>query len=197
VLACAIPIALQTSETVNAETDGTVITIYSAILGIAHTDAQLAVIVGHELAHANLGHHEKKQANALLGTFGGAIVDTGFLLGGVSTGGAFTKQFGLAGARAFSVGFEREADYVGSYYAARAGYSLDGAEETWREFGKQDPDNIRFAGTHPTTSMRIVQMQKAAAEIAEKQRRNLPLVPELKAIQANAASTTNSGETIR
>jgi len=33
---------------------------------------------------------------------------------------------------AFSVGFEREADYGGAYYAARAGYEVAGAEEFWR-----------------------------------------------------------------
>ena len=42
------------------------------------------------------------------------------------------------------------------------------------------PDAIRFAKTHPTTPMRFVQMREVAAEIADKKRRHLPLVPELK-----------------
>jgi hypothetical protein len=42
--------------------------------------------------------------------------------------------------------------------------------------------------THPVTPVRFVQMQKVIAEIAEKQRRNAPLVPELKAVQAEAIS---------
>ena len=41
--------------------------------------------------------------------------------------------------------------------------------------------HIRIARTHPVTPVRFVQMQKVVAEIADKQRRNVPLIPELKA----------------
>jgi len=60
--------------------------------------------------------------------------------------------------------FEREADYVGAHYAARAGYDLAGAEKIWRAFSLENPDDIRV-GTHPVTPVRFVQMQKAVAEI--------------------------------
>ena len=53
-----------------------------------------------------------------------------------------------AGARAFSVAFEREADYVGAYYAARAGYELTGSEEIWRTFSLENPDSIRLTTDH-------------------------------------------------
>jgi beta-barrel assembly-enhancing protease len=69
---------------------------------------------------------------------------------------------------AFSVNFEREADYVGAYYATRAGYDLTGAEEIWRAFSLENPDDIRIGRTHPVTPVRFVQMQKVVAEIADK-----------------------------
>jgi hypothetical protein len=197
VMACAIPISYVIADEVNAETDGDQIVISSSILRIAKTEAQLALIVGHELAHVNLGHLQKQQFNRVLGFVGGAMVDTSFLAGGVSTGGAFTREFQKAGARAYSVGFEREADYVGAYYAARAGYGLSGAEEVWRAMSLLSPDSIRFAKTHPTTPMRFVQMQKVAAEIADKESHGLPLDPELKLINAEAQPPMNSGEGIR
>lgn len=196
VMGCAIPIDYVTKEEVNAFTNGKKIVIQSGIVDIAKTDAQLAVIIGHELAHVNLGHLDKERVNEVLGTAGGLAVDTGFALGGISTGGVFTREFGKAGARAFSVGFEREADYVGAYYAARAGYDLAGTEEVWRDMGLKHPDSIRFAKSHPATPTRFVQMQKVAAEIADKQRRHLPLVPDLRFIQA-AQPPTQSGENIR
>ena len=105
------------------------------------------------------------------------------MLGGISTGGAFNKQFTRAGAKAFSIAFEREADYVGAYYAARAGYNLAGAEDVWRAISLENPDSIRIASTHPVTPVRFVQMQKVAAEIADKQHRNAPLSPELRFIR--------------
>ena len=66
--------------------------------------------------------------------------------------------------------FEREADYVGAYYAARAGYELTGAEKFRTTFSLESPDAIRIAKTYPVTPVRFVQMQKVAAEIADKQR---------------------------
>lgn len=195
VMGCAIPIQYITNDTINAFTDGNKILIHSSIVELAKTDAQLAQVIGHELAHANLGHIEKGLVNRAIGVAGGTLIDLGFLSGGISTGGAFGKEFEKAGARAFSVNFEREADYVGAYYAARAGYDLKGVEEIWRAFGLAKPETIRIASTHPIMPVRFVQMKKVAEEIADKRRRNLPLVPELKFMQAEneAEPPTSSG----
>jgi len=111
---------------------------------------------------------------------GGGAVDVGFAAGGIYTNGTFTRHLGEAGLLAYSQEFEREADYVGAYYAARAGYEIAGAEEFWRKMGLTHPDSIRFARTHPTAPTRFVQMREVAAEIADKKRRHLPLVPDLK-----------------
>jgi beta-barrel assembly-enhancing protease len=184
VMGCAIPINYVTDDAVNASTNGERITIHSAFVAMTKTDAQLAFVIGHELAHANLGHLDKKGINSLIGAVSGTLIDVGVLAGGVSTRGAFGKEFKKAGERAFSVNFEREADYVGAYYAARAGYDLNGAEEVWRAVGLSHPSSIRLASTHPITPVRFVQMKEVAAEIADKRRRNLPLVPELKFMQA-------------
>lgn len=194
VAACAIPIELKTDSAPNAFTTGDEIVVHSSILRLARTDAQLALVIGHELAHANLGHLNKQRANAVLGWAGGTAIDVGIMLGGISTGGAFNRAFTRAGAQAFSVAFEREADYVGAYYAARAGYDLAGAEEFWRALSLESPDNMRIASDHPVTPVRFVQMQKVAAEIAAKQRRGLPLIPELKSTETGIEPETTSRE---
>jgi beta-barrel assembly-enhancing protease len=196
VKACAIPIELKSDASLNAYAGDEEIVIYSSMLRIARTDAQLAFVIGHELAHANLGHLNKQRINQVLGWASGLAVDTGIMLGGISTGGAFTREFTRAGQRVFSVAFEREADYVGAYYAARAGYDLTGAEEVWRALSMENPDSIRIAATHPITPARFVQIQKVAAEIADKQRRNVPLVPELKFNEGDTAPATPSDESI-
>jgi hypothetical protein len=190
VMGCAIPINYVTADEANAFTDGHKIVISSAIVNLARTDAQLAVIIGHELAHANLGHIEKRLQNAFLGAAGGAMLDAVITSTTVRTGGAFTKAFMRAGLMAYSVPFEREADYVGAYYAARAGYELSGAEEIWRALGRSHPGGTGFATTHPTTPERFIQMQKVAEEIADKQRRHLPLVPEMQVVHPDVPSAT-------
>ena len=191
ILACAIPINYVPADDVNAQTDGEKIVINSGIVRAARTDAQLANVIGHELAHVNLGHREKKGINTVLGMVGGGAIDVGFALGGIYTDGTFARHLGQAGHLAYSVAFEREADYVGAYYTARAGYDLAGTEEFWREVGITHPDDIRFGKTHPTTPVRFIQMREAAAEIADKKRRHLPLVPELKFKTETAAPDSN------
>lgn len=180
VMGCAIPIVYAVEADANASASDTKITINTGMVALTETDAQLALIIGHEMAHSNLGHLGKQRWNQIIGLAGGAAIDLGIFAGGVSTGGAFARQFGKYGARAYSVSFEREADYVGSYYAARAGYDLKGAEEVWRRMGLASPLNILPNYSHPVTAARFVQLQKVTAEIEEKKRRHEPLVPDLK-----------------
>ena len=195
VIACTIPIELQVDSSINAFTTDDRIVVSSSILRAARTDAQLALVVGHELAHAYLGHLNKRRANAVIGWIGGAAADAGIMLGGMSTYGAFSRPLTQAGARAFSVAFEREADYVGAYYAARAGYDLTGSEEIWRTFSLEDPDSIRLTTDHPITPVRFVQMQKVIDEIGNKKRRNLPLDPEPRFMQVNNDEAETTRET--
>ena len=185
VMACAIPVKLVTDGAANAYTDYKKIVIQSGVLRLARNDADLAVIIGHELAHVTMGHYGKKLQNMLVGELGGAVIDGGLLLGGIYSGRAFSKHFARAGAMAFSIEFEREADYVGAYYAARAGYDLAGSENIWRAMSLESPKSIQLARTHPTTPARFVQMRKTAVEIADKKRRHLALVPEIKVMQAD------------
>lgn len=189
VMACSIPVNYVVDDVVNAASGDRGIVINSGIVALAKTNAQLAVVIGHELAHSNLGHLDKRRVNTVIGFAGGLAIDASIMAVGLPTGGVFTREFTKGGARAFSVGFEREADYVGAYYAARAGYDLNGAEELWWAMGQQsDPDSLRFAKTHPLAPVRFLQMRAVAAEIADKERRHLPLVPELKTLHAAAAS---------
>jgi peptidase M48-like protein len=194
VIACAIPIELQIDSSVNAFTTDDRIVVSSSILRAARTDAQLALVVGHELAHANLGHLNKRRANAIIGWIAGAAADAGIMLGGMSTRGAFSRVLSQAGARAFSVAFEREADYVGAYYAARAGYDLAGSEEIWRTFSLEDPDSIRLTTDHPITPVRFVQMQKVIHEIEDQKRRGLPLIPHRRFIRTDVNGTEAANE---
>ena len=180
VIACAIPIELQVDSGINAFTTDDRIVVSSSILRAARTDAQLAL--------------NKRRANAVIGWIGGAAADAGIMLGGMSTYGAFSKVLTQAGARAFSVAFEREADYVGADYAARAGYDLTGSEEIWRTFSLEDPDSIRLTTDHPITPVRFVQMQKVIDEIENKKRHNLLLVPERRFIRTDVDGTEAANE---
>ena len=180
VMGCSIPIQYVVDERANASASDTRILIHSGYFALARSDADIAMVIGHELAHSNLGHLDKKRWNFLLGSATGAAIDVGIQAGGISTGGAFKKKFGMMGVMAFSVAFEREADYVGTYYVARAGYDLKGTEDIWRKIAFVSPANILPNNSHPVTAARYVQIQKTREEIEDKKRRGLPLDPELK-----------------
>jgi Zn-dependent protease with chaperone function len=184
VVGCAIPVNLDVNSEANAFTDYKQILIQTGILRVTRTDADLATIIGHELAHVTLGHYQKRTINGFIGRAGGLVVDGGFLMGGIWTGGAFSNYLHQTGMMAFSVAFEMEADYVGAYYATRASYDISGAAEVWRAMSLEDPKSIRMGSDHPTSPVRYIQMQKTIDKIVHKKRRGVALLPELKVNQA-------------
>lgn len=172
---CDWPLKVETNDAVNAWADGTSITVTSGMMHFVQSDDELALIIGHEMGHDNMGHMEKKRANALVG----AIVD-GVVAGLTRTPNGSTA-FQQAGAGAFSQDFEREADYVGTYYAARAGYDITAATELWRRMAATHPAGIHLeGGTHPSTAKRVLAEEDTAREIERKEAAGQPLVPEQK-----------------
>jgi hypothetical protein len=168
--ACDYQVVYQTNTLLNAYADGSKIVMFSGMVRFAGTDEELALIVAHELAHNMRGHIDAKQGNAVIG----AILD-GLIQGltGVRTGGAFMN----AAANVNSPDFEAEADYVGLYVMARAGYAIGNAPAFWRRMAVENPGGISHTSTHPATNDRFVALQAAIAEIEGKRAAGLPLVP--------------------
>jgi membrane-associated protease RseP (regulator of RpoE activity) len=68
VTGCAIPITLETNPAPNAVNMSQKIAIYSGVLRVTRSDADIAIIVGHELAHSTMRHVEKQNLNGYLGS---------------------------------------------------------------------------------------------------------------------------------
>ncbi len=176
---CDYQVVYQTNTLLNAYADGSKIVMFSGMVRFAGTDEELALIVAHELAHNMRGHIDAKQGNAVIG----AILD-GLIQGltGVRTGGAFMN----AAANVNSPDFEAEADYVGLYVMARAGYAIGNAPAFWRRMAVENPGGISHTSTHPATNDRFVALQAAIAEIEGKRAAGVALVPnEKKAAAVN------------
>lgn len=124
---CAFNVQLSPNDVKNAYADGKNIVIFKGMMDFFKTDEEIALVVSHELAHNSMSHTDAKKRNALLGGFFGALVDIAAAAGGINTNGEFTKMSMNAGAGAYSVEFEQEADYVGLYFMATAGYKIDDA----------------------------------------------------------------------
>lgn len=158
---------------VNAYANGKDVYIHEGMMRFAADDKELAVVLGHELAHNAMRHVEKQKANALPGAVAGLALD--ILLG---TGGGISDAMGAASRMAFSASFEQEADYVGLYMLARAGYDTSVAPGFWRKMATISSGSISISTTHPTTPDRFLALDQTVGEIATKQERLIALVPD-------------------
>jgi hypothetical protein len=178
-LGCRYPIELKFDETMNAAADGSKIIVNTGTFTYVPDDHQLAFMVGHELAHNILEHVQKQQGNAAAGAAAGAIFDIGLAVIGINTQGIGMRTGAAAGARAYSREFESEADYLGLYLLARAGFDITGAPDLFRRMGAEKPiaqAQVYFS-THPSTPERAVAMQQALTEIRAKMSTQQALLP--------------------
>ena len=173
--ACPYAVALAIGEEPNAATDGKTIFVSSGMMAFARDDQDLAIVLGHELAHAIRNHPMRGASDAVpprstAGRVVGAVVDVAAGIGGA----AYSVIGGMPQSRRNSIAFEKEADYVGLYLAARAGYDVSYAARIWRRL---DEKYGASSSDHPTSDDRFEAMTATSAEIAEKRAAGEPLVP--------------------
>lgn len=174
-LACDYRAGVVEKDGVNAFADGKNVFLTTGMMRFVDSDDELALVLGHEFAHNRLGHLRQMRAQMLAGL----LVDLAVaVFAGVDTGGLFTQLARIP----FSEEFEAEADYVGLYFAARAGYDIYMAPNFWRRMAVEHPGSIRenMMATHPSTPERAVGLQKSIAEIEAKRIDDQPVIPEFK-----------------
>ena len=110
------------SDMVNAYSDGDSVVVMAGMMRFAASDADLALVLSHEMAHNVMHDSQSIPASAIPG----AIVD--FVVSdliGIKTRGAFAR----GGGRSYTQNYEAEADYVGLYMMARAGFDISGVHQ--------------------------------------------------------------------
>jgi beta-barrel assembly-enhancing protease len=164
---CEFPTLLVRSPEINAAADGRVLAITSGLFELTRSDDELALILGHELAHNVLGHLKgatAKEKPSILDAFMRATI-------GVAVAKSVTPPY--------SIENEKQADYVGLYLMARAGYNITAAESFWRRLNETTRAKAVNA-THPSGEDRLRALQAAISEIKAKEKAKQPLVPDLK-----------------
>ncbi len=127
--------------------------IYTGVIQkLALTDDEIAQIMGHEIAHALLGHGRERMSRAM-------AMQGGLLLGSVVAGQDLT---GLAPVADIALTLpnsrtgESEADRYGVELAARAGYDPRSAVRLWEKMSKAGGNGMpEFLSTHPAPDNRI------------------------------------------
>lgn len=132
--------------------------VYSGLLKVADTDDLLAVVMGHECAHATSRHSGERITQQVLGE---TLANTAFVLADLPPAGQQAVMAGLGlGGLAFSRSHESEADEIGLMISADAGYDPRAAITLWQRMDAASPGSIEFLSTHPRERTRIERLQR-------------------------------------
>ena len=189
---CNYPIIFTQDKIVNAYADGKSIIMTQGMVDYAKDDNEIAMVIAHELAHNDRGHLDAKKKNTLIMGSIGFILDlmTIYYSGGTAGGNAEnTEMWSKIGSQAYSVEFEKDADYGGLYYAYRAGYDISKVKNFWERIGSENPKQIAISSTHPATAERYLQIDKTVKEINKKNIDGVALVPNEKEIKTKEKDT--------
>ena len=151
------------TDLINGITDGRRIGVTRGALRFFASDDELGWVVAHEIAHNILQHAEDAKFQTMLHRL-------------LSAWGA-----GSDSSEAMPPGpsLEVQADYVGAYLMARAGYDLDAVRRVWTRLARIELRQIRdgpsLADTHPPTKERLAAFELTRQEIEAKRRTGEPL----------------------
>jgi predicted Zn-dependent protease len=140
------------------------VAVYTGILPIAQDQAGLAVVMGHEIAHAIARHGAERMSQAQLAELGGQALAIG--LGGSASSAAILAAYGLGAQVGVLLPYgrtqESEADHIGLLLMAQAGYDPRVAIGFWERMehgsgGKGGPPE--YLSTHPSHGTRVQQIR--------------------------------------
>jgi predicted Zn-dependent protease len=132
--------------------------VYMGLLPVARDTAGLAVVMGHEIAHAIARHGAERMSQAQVLSIGGQVL--GAAVGGEGVGRAAMAAYGLGAQVGVLMPFgrsqEAEADDIGLILMAKAGYDPRAAVSFWERMeassdGKAPPE---WLSTHPSHGTR-------------------------------------------
>jgi len=162
---------LISSKTVNAFCmPGGKIAFFSGILDqLQLTDAEVAAIMGHEIAHALLEHGRARMSEGIAKQLGIIAIASYFNLGQLSTE-MLAQAANLMVSLPYARKHETDSDLVGMELAARAGYDPRAAAEVWRKMGRLAQASGRgqppqFVSTHPSHDTRIRDIEASLPKV--------------------------------
>ncbi|HSG31016.1 MAG TPA: M48 family metallopeptidase [Thermodesulfobacteriota bacterium] len=170
---------IEADDTINAfALPGGKIAVYTGILKVAETEAGLATVMGHEVAHATARHGGERISVGILAQLGAVGLNVALRNKDPQTINAVNAAFGtgvtLGGILPFNRKQESEADQIGLIYMAKAGYDPRESVNFWKRMAKASsgkPTPPEFISTHPSHGTRITNLNKwipGAMEIYKK-----------------------------
>jgi predicted Zn-dependent protease len=145
------------------------VVVYTGILPVTQNESGLAVVMGHEIAHAIAEHGNERMSQGLITQFGGLALAKAIENKPQETQNLFMTAFGVGANLGVLLPYSRlqesEADHLGLIFMAMAGYDPNGAVEFWERMasmsGGAPPE---FLSTHPSDQTRINKIKELIPE---------------------------------
>jgi predicted Zn-dependent protease len=146
------------------------VAFYTGILPICNNDVGIAVVMGHEVAHAIARHGNERMTLGLMQQVGGVALSVALTEKPEATKNLFMSAYGVGSNLGVMLPFSRthesEADRLGLIFMSMAGYNPEEAPKFWGRMAKlsggaQPPE---FLSTHPAHETRIKDLNANMAE---------------------------------
>jgi Putative Zn-dependent protease, contains TPR repeats len=126
------------------------------------SDDEIAAVLAHEMAHATARHVTESLSKNMTIMLAGTVVSTGIAAGGSATGANIFEQFFSTGFNIYAPSYSRknelEADRIGLFYMAKAGYNPQAAVEVWQRAARTRGDPYSIFASHPPSGERAKQL---------------------------------------
>lgn len=137
------------------------VVVYTGILPITKDDTGLAVVMGHEIAHAVADHGKERLSQGLLTQMGGVALSAALSQQPAATQSLFVNAYGIGTQVGVLLPYSRlhesEADRLGLIFMAMAGYNPNAAVGFWERMAqtKKGSSPPEILSTHPADQTRI------------------------------------------
>jgi predicted Zn-dependent protease len=138
------------------------VVVYTGLLPVTQTEAGLAVVVGHEIAHAFARHGAERMTTGLIYELGGVALSQAMADSPARTRDLFLRSYGIGAQVGVLLPYSRiqesEADRLGLIFMAMAGYHPNEALSFWERMAtlqEEKPRTLELLSTHPSDSTRI------------------------------------------
>ena len=149
---------------------GCKIVVYVGLMQLVSSDDELAVVVGHEVAHAVAKHSNERMSQQLMAQYGAQILGQAFSIKSAAVQKIGASVYGLGAQYGVMLPFSRkhesEADYMGLVFMAMAGYNPAVAVNFCQKMSAgKSGSTPEFMSTHPSDATRINEIKQHLPEI--------------------------------
>ncbi|MFZ4726167.1 MAG: M48 family metallopeptidase [Paludibacter sp.] len=145
------------------------VVVFEGILPITKNETGLAVVMGHEIAHAIAKHSNERMSQQMLLQYGASITDILLVDKPAATRTTINTIYGIGAQYGVMLPYSRkheyEADRLGLIFLAMAGYNPNESISFWeRMAAKGSNAPLEFMSTHPSDANRIAKLKELLPE---------------------------------